>query len=93
MRAAASGDSGSGKRASSWVSVTPDSRVTVTVEISGRVPVTHAGLGGLDDGDAPPRRASAAMAAVTTVLPTPVPVPVTTSTPGAVTERESGAAG
>ena len=29
-RAAASGESGSGNRASSWVSVTPDSRVTVS---------------------------------------------------------------
>src|ERR1700722_570433 len=86
-RAAASGESGSGNLASSWVSATPDSRSIVSASR-----MTETGPGRMPDwaGLSPRTRAPracarAAIAAVTTVFPMPVPVPVITRTPrGAV---------
>src|ERR1035438_4328524 len=78
-RAAASGESGPGNLASSWVSVIPASRDT-----SARSPGAPGGrpvCAGLTTATLSPRaRASAARAAVTTVLPTPVPVPLMMTT-------------
>src|SRR6202035_2091856 len=80
-RAAASGDSGSGNLASSWVWVTPERR-----RMTARAPVGPGGSpvwAGLTTATRrPPLAASAATAAVTTVLPTSVPVPLTTRTGG-----------
>src|SRR5439155_26429936 len=77
----ASGDSGSGNRASSTVRLTPDRLLSTS-----RSPVEPGGspvCAGLTTATRSPRAAArAATAAVTTVLPTSVPVPLTTSTGG-----------